>query len=451
MASSETLAPLPDSKVADTVKIDASHSPKEPPKQPPKPPKPQNPALKMLGLPRMRLPSRNWMIFLTVTGSFFGTVFYDRREKKKVQKKWCDLVAHMAQQPLPTNEMPRKLTIYLSAPPGDGLRPSRDYFREYVKPVLVAAAMDYDVIEGRKENEVRYGTAERIRRLRQKKGEHGVSQIEDDGKPKDGAEAVEMMRDAVGIKQEDSVKGDLILGRHTWKEYVRGLHEGWLGPLDEPKEPRPIPDIPDMAVMTGEHDFPASLLSDGMTPAPPGSAATEPSVEEIKNSGRCRPRKERNRKERGREAARKALPTTFLPPHSPVFLIASLTPHARALRTLERHPSTTHPRLSKDTTANIPLPEPPIPRRRHRSPNGCHRPRPLTTLPQPRGIRPCDIEFRRRQRGVESGRHIKQEERQRRCFTTEAKLSSPSQYITSASRRCHRNPGNLRTTVSPLL
>ena len=30
------------------------------------------------------------------------------------------------------------------------------------------------------------------------------------------------------------VKGDIVIGRHTWKEYVRGLHEGWLGPLDPP-------------------------------------------------------------------------------------------------------------------------------------------------------------------------------------------------------------------------
>lgn len=30
-----------------------------------------------------------------------------------------------------------------------------------------------------------------------------------------------------------------MLGRHTWKEYVRGLHEGWLGPLDPPVLPEP--------------------------------------------------------------------------------------------------------------------------------------------------------------------------------------------------------------------
>ncbi|TGJ76432.1 hypothetical protein E0Z10_g10875, partial [Xylaria hypoxylon] len=30
------------------------------------------------------------------------------------------------------------------------------------------------------------------------------------------------------------MRGDIVIGRHTWKEYVRGLHEGWLGPLTAP-------------------------------------------------------------------------------------------------------------------------------------------------------------------------------------------------------------------------
>jgi len=127
--------------------------------------------------------------------------------------------------------MPRKLTIYLSAAPGDGIRPSRDYFREYVKPILVAAAMDYDVIEGRKEGDVRYGTAERIRRLRRKGGEKGEKDVEEE---MDMAQAIELVREKMQVMPEPGVQGDLVLGRHTWKEYIRGLHEGWLGPLDEP-------------------------------------------------------------------------------------------------------------------------------------------------------------------------------------------------------------------------
>jgi mitochondrial import inner membrane translocase subunit TIM54 len=194
----------------------------------------------MMGIPnfRFRLPSRNWMIFLTITGSFSGAVFYDRRQKKAVQKKWADLVADIAQQPLATNQMRRKLTIFLSAPPGDGIRPSREYFKEYIKPVLVSAALDYDVIEGRKEGDVRYGTAEQIRRLRRKNGEKGSGEVEQEP---DNEVALEQLREALNIRMEPGIRGDLVIGRHTWKEYIRGLHEGWLGPLDPPPDPVPEP------------------------------------------------------------------------------------------------------------------------------------------------------------------------------------------------------------------
>lgn len=204
--------------------------------QAPKPPPKQNPAFRMLGMPnfRFKLPSRNWLIFLSITGSFAAAITYDRRRKKAAQKKWCDLVSHISQQPLPVNQMPRKLTIFLSAPPGDGIRPSREYFKEYIKPVLVAAAMDYDVIEGRKEGDVRYGTAEQIRRLRRKKGEEGETPNQEEMDPE---QIIDKVREQLQIHPEPVVRGDLVIGRHTWKEYLRGLHEGWLGPLDEPKAP----------------------------------------------------------------------------------------------------------------------------------------------------------------------------------------------------------------------
>ena len=219
------------------------------------------------GLPRMRLPSRNWSIFLAVVGSFSAAVYYDRRQKKLVQKKWCDLVAHVAQDPLSVQQMPRKLTIYLSAAPGDGIRPTRDYFREYIKPILVSAAMDYDVIEGRREGEVRYGTAEQIRRLRRKRGEQG--QIPETEEP-DVAQAIDMIREKMQVLPEPGLAGDLVIGRHTWKEYIRGLHEGWLGPLDEPPPPPPEPGRASAPV-----DSPLQSQVTGEATATPLSAASE--------------------------------------------------------------------------------------------------------------------------------------------------------------------------------
>ncbi|PGG96780.1 hypothetical protein AJ80_09784 [Polytolypa hystricis UAMH7299] len=206
--------------------------------KPSAPPKPQNPAFRMMGLPnfRFKLPSRNWLIFLSITGSFTTALLYDRRETRRVQEKWSNLVAHIAKEPIPNNQTRRKLTVIISAPPGDGLRSAREFFKDYVKPVLVSGAMDYEVIEGRKEGEVRAALANKIRKLRRQAGEGAPLDEESDSEA-----LIKHVRNSFGIHDEPVVKGDLVLGRHTWKEYIRGLHEGWLGPLDPPLPPPPPP------------------------------------------------------------------------------------------------------------------------------------------------------------------------------------------------------------------
>lgn len=188
-----------------------------------------------IGLPniRARLPSRNWLIFLSITGSFFSLLSYDRYQKRRAQRKWSALVSSAAADALPTKMMPRKITVYLSAPPGDNLRPVREHFKEYVKPILVAGGLDWEVVEGRKEGELRAGLAERVRKLREKSGEKAPPREEEDTREK----GIQLVRDSIGIKDWSGVKGDLVLGRHAWKEYIRGLHEGWLGPMEPPQRP----------------------------------------------------------------------------------------------------------------------------------------------------------------------------------------------------------------------
>ncbi|KAF2727551.1 hypothetical protein EJ04DRAFT_581944 [Polyplosphaeria fusca] len=229
-------------------------------KGPAKPQKPPNPVWRMMGLPnfRLKLPSRNWMIFLTLTASWTAAVTYDRREKRRVQRKWARLVEHIAKEPLYEHQMPRKLTVYLEAPPADGLVPARDHFHEHVKPILVAAALDWDAIEGRREGDVRAGLAEKIRRIRKKTGEASQEPVEADVE-----EIVDESRTRAGIPDWDGTRGDIVIGRHTWKEYVRGLHEGWLGPLDPPAQPQeasdsisPLPIAPDDASPTLAPDAP---------------------------------------------------------------------------------------------------------------------------------------------------------------------------------------------------
>jgi import inner membrane translocase subunit TIM54 len=214
------------------------------------------------------------MIFLSVTGSFTAAVMYDRREKKRLQKKWCTLVSHMADETLPTNRMRRNITVYLSPPPGDSLSVSRGYFREYVKPILVAAALDYNVVEGRREGDLRAKLAEKIRKFRRRRGEPSTVQDEVD---KD--EAIILSQERQGLLDEDAVKGDLIIGRSAWKEYIRGLHEGWLGPLDPltPPEPESSSELLSDAPQPSSSSDQAPTLLDESTSSKPTSASSEAS------------------------------------------------------------------------------------------------------------------------------------------------------------------------------
>ncbi|KAF1837551.1 hypothetical protein BDW02DRAFT_565837 [Decorospora gaudefroyi] len=164
---------------------------------------------------------------------------YDRRQKKRIQKKWAKVVEHIAQEPIDTHQLPRKLTIFLSAPPADGLVSARDHFHEYIKPILVAGALDWDAVEGRREGDVRAGLAERIRKLRKRRGEPTTEPIEPGLE-----EELAGLRQRAGVSEWTGPEGDIVIGRHTWKEYVRGLHEGWLGPLDAPPAADPPVEAP---------------------------------------------------------------------------------------------------------------------------------------------------------------------------------------------------------------
>ncbi|KAI2629472.1 mitochondrial import inner membrane translocase subunit Tim54 [Xylaria nigripes] len=187
-----------------------------------------NPALRMMGLPGLpkKLPSRNWMIFWALAGSLSAAIIYDKREKKRATARWARAVSHLAKEPLSSpNEMPRKLTIFLESPPTDGLRVAQDHYTEYIKPILAASGLDWEFVQGRHEGDVRAAVAERIRRTRNPDAAAAAATQD---------EIIHKVRKQNGTPEYAGVKGDIVIGRHTWKEYVRGLHEGWLGPLTAP-------------------------------------------------------------------------------------------------------------------------------------------------------------------------------------------------------------------------
>ncbi|VVT57954.1 uncharacterized protein SAPINGB_P005964 [Magnusiomyces paraingens] len=200
----------------------------------PKPPKSKgytNPALQAMGIPRLRLPSRNWCIFWAVVGGVTGLIVYDRHERKTRRQFWKDTVASFATTPLDTMELPRKVTVYMTPPPNDYLDVTQAHFRQYIKPVLTAAAVDYTVRTESRQGEIRAMVAEEIRNKRRKS--KGLPETPPD--PKLFKDDVERQAE-LGITR-DPTGGVICIGRGAYKEYLNGLQEGWLGPLDPPAEP----------------------------------------------------------------------------------------------------------------------------------------------------------------------------------------------------------------------
>ncbi|KAM5356160.1 hypothetical protein ACJ41O_002806 [Fusarium nematophilum] len=195
-------------------------------------PKPtQNPALRMMGLPNLprKLPSRNWLIFWAITGSISAAIIYDKRGKNRATAKWKH-----------------------AAPPGDGLRVAQDHFIEYAKPVLAASGLDWEFVQGRQQGDVRAAVAEKIRRTRRKTERPDEEDLQTD------EATIEALRKKNAVPEYEGVKGDIVFGLHTWKEYIRGLHEGWLGPLDLPPrldletKPAPVEAAPDTPEAEGD-------------------------------------------------------------------------------------------------------------------------------------------------------------------------------------------------------
>ena len=112
---------------------------------PPVPPKSGvRAALEHTGIPpswfekRPKLPSRNWLIFLSVTTSIVSYYVYDRRECKRIRAEYASRVAHLAEEPLRTTDMPRKVTVYGAKWPGDEDHDkSLRFFRKYVKVRII--------------------------------------------------------------------------------------------------------------------------------------------------------------------------------------------------------------------------------------------------------------------------------------------------------------------------
>ena len=82
---------------------------------------------------RAKLPGRGWMIFWGTVGTIGALVTRDHYLTVDAKKRVAEKVDVLAKQTCGVQEMPRKVTVYIMPPPGDGIHKTRHYFKQFVK------------------------------------------------------------------------------------------------------------------------------------------------------------------------------------------------------------------------------------------------------------------------------------------------------------------------------
>nr|CAG8547612.1 2047_t:CDS:2 [Entrophospora candida] len=168
-------------------------------------------------LKSFKLPSKKVMTFFGTCIGISGLIYRDNVLSKEAKKNVQDRVSHLALEPLGVHELPRKVFIYLAPPVGDGLYKTREYFREYVKPILVAAALDYEVVEGARRGELKSKVCEEI-----------IQKRRDLSSNTDNKDPSSLNRVGDG--------GIIVVGRVGWVEFLEGLNQGCFSSLEEPAD-----------------------------------------------------------------------------------------------------------------------------------------------------------------------------------------------------------------------
>ncbi|CAI5206983.1 BEM_HP_G0109200.mRNA.1.CDS.1 [Saccharomyces cerevisiae] len=112
-----------------------------------------NPALKALGIPALRLPSRNWMIFWSVLTVSIGGIAYDKYKQRQILSHATDLVKPLAEESMEVDKVPRKITFL-------------HLLMILWRPVLYYAGLDYELVQEDRQGIIRTNVANRIRELR---------------------------------------------------------------------------------------------------------------------------------------------------------------------------------------------------------------------------------------------------------------------------------------------
>ncbi|RSH89443.1 mitochondrial import inner membrane translocase subunit tim54 [Saitozyma podzolica] len=208
------------------------------PRPPPEPLTGFRASLEHTGIPRSvllwkpRLPSRNWTIFWTLLGTVSYIYYDDRRKCREIKEEYLRKVEGFGKEATTSSlDMPRKVTVYGAKWPEDedtdrALR----HFRKYVKPYLVAAAIDYEQVTAPLHGSItRQVHANVLKRRRQALGLEAP----------DPTLSLPIALDPRSALEREVEGGVVLVGRASLKEYLEGLRRGWsngVGPWDWEKE-----------------------------------------------------------------------------------------------------------------------------------------------------------------------------------------------------------------------
>ncbi|CAA7271573.1 unnamed protein product [Cyclocybe aegerita] len=212
---------------------------------------------------RPKLPSRNWLIFLSCTSSLVGLYIYDRRQCKQIRQEYVDKVKHFSEVTTDPFDTPRRVTVYGAKWPGDeDYDQSIKYFRKYVKPVLVAAAVDYNMVTGKRHGDVANRVAEDARVRRRE--DLGIDQ------DLDVTKALPTYKPLAKRRQHELEGGIVLVGRPTFKEFMAGLKRGWTEGLEKVDRDEALARVLENDNHFDEPEDPiADLGSDSPTSDPP--------------------------------------------------------------------------------------------------------------------------------------------------------------------------------------
>ncbi|KAI7899568.1 mitochondrial import inner membrane translocase subunit Tim54 [Cokeromyces recurvatus] len=170
----------------------------------------------------LKMPSKGTLIFSGIAGAISGIVYVSNKNADEARKRIAQKVSFLADRPCGVHEMPRKVLVYISAPPGDSIEKSRNWFREYVKPILVAGAVDYEVKEAKSAGQIESSVIEEIVKLHRETTEE-KEPIKNDS-VSNNPFATSAMEEIMHKKQEGNTKFDgiLAIGRNAYREVLNG-------------------------------------------------------------------------------------------------------------------------------------------------------------------------------------------------------------------------------------